>query len=101
MTASNGQQVDNTSSYPPSRGHRLITLARPAISGEMYGILTTLLAGRGSLLTPIAAPIAYLPIGMVPSPTLGRISSDNANYALYRTHLRRTTEEPFALFLPG
>ena len=81
--------------------HRLITVARLAISGEMYGIITTLLAGRGSLLTPIAAPIAYLPIKMVASPTFGRISSDDPNYALYRQHLRRTTDEPFALFLPG
>jgi transcriptional regulator with XRE-family HTH domain len=81
--------------------HRLITVARLAISGEMYGIITTLLAGRGSLLTPIAAPIAYLPIKMVPAPTLGRISSNDANYALYRSHLRRTVDEPFALFLPG
>ena len=47
--------------------HRLITLARLAISNEMYGIITTLLAGRGSLLTPIAAPIAYVPIKMVPT----------------------------------
>src|SRR5206468_3624939 len=81
--------------------HRLITLARPAISGEMYGIITTLLAGRGSLLTPVAAPIAYLPIQMVPSPTLGRTSPNDANYALYRQHIRRTTDEPFAVFLPG
>ena len=81
--------------------HRLITLARPAISGEMYGIITTLLAGRGSLLTPIAASIAYLPIKLVPSLTLGRISANDANYALYRQHLRRTIDEPFALFLPG
>ena len=81
--------------------HRLITVARLAISGEMYGIITTLLAGRGSLLTPIAAPIAYLPIGMVANPTFGRVSSGDANYALYRQHLRRTTEEPFAMFLPG
>ena len=81
--------------------HRLITLARPAISGEMYGIITTLLAGRGALLTPIAAPIAYLPIKMIPNPTLGRISPGDANYAVYRTHLRRTIDEPFALFLPG
>jgi transcriptional regulator with XRE-family HTH domain len=81
--------------------HRLITVARLAISGEMYGIITTLLAGRGSLLTPIAAPIAYLPVKMVASPTFGRISSDDPNYALYRAHLRRTTDEPFALFLPG
>ena len=81
--------------------HRLITLARLAISNEMYGIIATLLAGRGSLLTPIAAPIAYVPIKMVPNPTFGRISSDNANYAAYRAHLRRTIDEPFAMFLPG
>src|SRR3954469_24948335 len=81
--------------------HRLITVARPTISGEMYGILTTLLAGRGSLLTPIAAPIAYLPIKIVSNPTFGRVSADDPNYAQYRQHLRRTTEEPFAMFLPG
>ena len=81
--------------------HRLITVARPTISGEMYGIITTLLAGRGSLLTPIAAPIAYVPVKMLPNPTFGRISSDNANYATYRAHLRRTIDEPFAMFLPG
>jgi transcriptional regulator with XRE-family HTH domain len=80
--------------------HRLITVSRVAISGLMYGIITTLLAGRGSLLTPIAAPIAYLPVKMIPNPTLGRISADDPNYAVYRQHLRRTTDEPFALFLP-
>jgi transcriptional regulator with XRE-family HTH domain len=81
--------------------HRLITVSRPTILGEMYGIITTLLAGRGSLLTPIAAPIAYLPIKMIPSPTLGRISTGDANYAVYRQHMRRTIDEPFAMFLPG
>ncbi len=81
--------------------HRLITVSRPTISGEMFGIITTLLAGRGSLLTPIAAPIAFLPIKTIANPTLGRISPDDANYAVYRAHLRRTTDEPFALFLPG
>jgi len=81
--------------------HRQITLSRQTISGEMYGIITTLLQGRGSLLTPIAAPIAYLPIKMIPNPSFGRISSDNANYAAYREQLRRTIDEPFAMFLPG
>ena len=81
--------------------HRLITVSRPTILGEMYGIITTLLAGRGSLLTPVAAPIAFLPIKMIPNPTLGRISSGDANYAIYREHLRKTIEEPFALFLRG
>jgi transcriptional regulator with XRE-family HTH domain len=81
--------------------HRLITVSRPTILGEMYGIITTLRAGRGSMLTPIAAPIAYLPVRMIPSPTVGRISSGDVNYAVYRAHLRRTIDEPFAMFLPG
>jgi transcriptional regulator with XRE-family HTH domain len=81
--------------------HRLITVSRPTISGEMYGIITTLLAGRGSLLTPIAAPIAFLPIKNIPRPSVGRISSGEPNYDVYREHLRRTTDEPFALFFQG
>ena len=81
--------------------HRLITVSRPTILGEMYGIITTLLAGRGSLLTPIAAPIAYLPVKNIPGPTVGRISSADANYAVYREHLRRTIDEPFAMFMQG
>jgi transcriptional regulator with XRE-family HTH domain len=81
--------------------HRLITVSRPTISGEMYGIITTLLAGRGSLLTPIAAPIAFLPIKNIPGSTVGRILSGDANYAIYREHLRRTIDEPFALFFQG
>jgi hypothetical protein len=81
--------------------HRVITVSRPTISGEMYGIIATLLVGRGSVLTPIAAPIAFLPVGNVAAPTVGRLLSDDANYALYREHLRRTIDEPFALFVAG
>ena len=81
--------------------HRVITVSRPTITGEMYGIITTLLAGRASQLTPIAAPIALLPIKTIPNPSVGRIASGDANYALYRQHLRRTIEEPFALFMQG
>ena len=67
----------------------------------MYGIITTLLAGRGSSLTPIAAPIALLPMQSVPDPSFGRIASNGANYGLYRRHLQRITNEPFAMFLQG
>jgi transcriptional regulator with XRE-family HTH domain len=81
--------------------HRLITVSRPRNSGEMYGIITTLLAGRGAVLTPIAAPIALLPVKNVANPSLGRVLSDDPNYALYREHLRRTVDEPFAILLPG
>ncbi|HEY2247005.1 MAG TPA: helix-turn-helix transcriptional regulator [Bradyrhizobium sp.] len=81
--------------------HRVITMSRPTITGEMYGIITTLLAGRASQLTPIAAPIALLPIKTIPNPSVGRIAPGDANYGLYRQHLRRTVEEPFALFMQG
>jgi len=81
--------------------HRLITVSRPTITGEMYGIITTLLSGRGSQLTPIAAPIALLPARNVQHPTVGRIAPVDTNYVLYREHLRRTTEDSFALFFHG
>lgn len=80
---------------------RLITVSRPTIAGEMYGIINTLLAGRGSLLTPIAAPIAYVPIGGSVEPSYGRISAGAANYDRYRAHLQKIMDEPFAVFLPG
>lgn len=81
--------------------YRLITVARPTITGEMHGILTTLLAGRGSQLTPIAAPIAFVPLRAIPDAVFGRVSEKDAKYEAYRKYLKRTVEEPFALFLPG
>jgi transcriptional regulator with XRE-family HTH domain len=81
--------------------YRLITVARPTITGEMYGILATLLAGRGSLLTPIAAPIAFVPLRGIPEPVFGRVSSKDAKYETYRQYIQRTIEEPFAMFIPG
>jgi transcriptional regulator with XRE-family HTH domain len=80
--------------------HRVITVSRPTVAGEMYGIISTLRAGPGSQLTPIAAPIAFVPARNIKTPAVGRISPDNVHYALYRGHLRRTVDEPFALFLP-
>jgi transcriptional regulator with XRE-family HTH domain len=81
--------------------HRLITVSRPTITGEMYGIIATLLAGRGSLLTPVAAPIAYLPLAKVAAPRFGRVAPGDAGYEAYRAELKRTVEEPFALFVAG
>jgi transcriptional regulator with XRE-family HTH domain len=80
--------------------HRLITVSRPIITGEMYGVIATLLAGRGSQLTPIAAPIALLPAHNIPNAAYGRIAADDTRGALYREHLERVTGEQFAKFLP-
>ena len=45
------------------------------------------------------APIAFLPLKTIANPTLGRVMADDANYEIYRSHLRKTIEEPFALFV--
>jgi transcriptional regulator with XRE-family HTH domain len=80
--------------------YRLIIVARPTIKGEMYGIISTLQVGRGAQLMPVAAPIAFVPFAAIADVQFGRIVEGHACYPEYRRHLRRTVEEPFALFLP-
>jgi transcriptional regulator with XRE-family HTH domain len=81
--------------------YRLIIVTRPTISGEMYGILTTLQVGRGAQLTPVAAPIALVPLRGLKEVHFGRVGPNDSCYAMYQRHLKRTVDEPFALFLPG
>jgi transcriptional regulator with XRE-family HTH domain len=80
---------------------RLITLGRPAIGGEMCGVLATLQAGHGSHLTPAAAPIALVPMRRVTDAAFGRIATGEAHYDDYRATLARVTEKGFALFFGG
>lgn len=80
--------------------YRLVIVARPTINGEMHGILTTLQAGRGSQLTPIATAIVLIPIETLTDVVFGRIGKSHPCYQRYSGYLRRTVEEPFALFLP-
>jgi transcriptional regulator with XRE-family HTH domain len=81
--------------------YRLIIVARPTINGEMYGILTTLQAGRGSQLTPVAAPIALVPLEGLRDVAFGQISPGHPCFAPYRHYLQRNIEEPFAVFMPA
>jgi transcriptional regulator with XRE-family HTH domain len=97
-------------SLPPESGHvylvtnkrgqyRLAVLGRPTIQGDMYGILTTLRAGKGSHLTPVATPIALVREGAVAAPMFGRIQVGDPCHAVYRRHLDRVTDEQFATLL--
>jgi len=103
---------DGTVSVPNQSGHiylitnrngqyRLIIVSRPTISGEMYGILTTLQVGRGSQLMPVSAPVVMVPIAVVKDIQFGQIVAGGRCYALYRQYLRRTVDEQFAVFLGG
>jgi transcriptional regulator with XRE-family HTH domain len=79
--------------------YRLVIVSRPTISGEMYGILTTLQVGRGSQLMPVSAPVVMVPINVVKDVQYGQISAKDACYGLYRSYLKRAVDEQFAVFL--
>ena len=78
---------------------RLIMVARPLITGEMHGILTTLQAGRGSHLSPVSAPIVLKPLKPDEKPAYGRIRPSDDAFGRYRTILRRTVADGFATFI--
>lgn len=86
--------------------YRLIVVSRPTIAGEMFGILTTLKAGRGAHLTPVSTPIAFIPLISKGQPkpateiAFGRIGAAHACHAAYRGLLRRAVDEPFATLMP-
>jgi transcriptional regulator with XRE-family HTH domain len=80
--------------------YRLVLICRPTINGEMFGVMTTLRAGRGAELIPVSAPVAYVPLAGQSTVEFGRISAGHPCYERYRKYLKRTVEEPFALFLP-
>lgn len=71
---------------------RLAILGRPLISGEMYGLLTTLRAGRGGQLQPVSTPLVLLPLTPEIS-QFGRIMPADALYALFRSYLNRVIED--------
>lgn len=85
--------------------YRLIVVSRPTIAGEMFGILTTLRAGRGAQLTPVSAPIALVPLAgkgsmrQASDIAFGRIGLAHACHEAYRQLLRRAVDEPFATLM--
>ena len=78
---------------------RLIVVARPLITGEMHGILTTLQAGRGSHLSPVAVPIVFKPLKPDDQPSYGRIHPADEAFNGYLKILRRTVADGFAAFV--
>jgi transcriptional regulator with XRE-family HTH domain len=80
--------------------YRLILITRPMIGGEMFGLLTTLQSGRGTLLTPVSTPIVFVPVkNLGKDIQFGKFNADAEVYATYAALLRRATEEPFVLLV--
>ncbi len=79
--------------------YRLIVVARPTITGEMHGILTTLQAGRGAQLTPVATPICFVPMPKDKSVKFGRLTISDGGFDAYKALLESTLEDSYVRFL--
>lgn len=77
--------------------HRMAVLGRPTITREMYGILTTLQSGRGAHLTPVATPLALVPLD--DGASFGRVGPTHARHVDYRRHVDKVTADGFAMFV--
>lgn len=79
--------------------HRLIVVARPTITSELHGLLTTLQSGRGAHLSPVSTPIVFKLLKPTEKPAFGRITRSNAAFAAYNALLQKTLTDNFAAFL--
>jgi transcriptional regulator with XRE-family HTH domain len=78
--------------------HRMATLSRPMIGGEMFGLLATLQSGKGATLMPIAVPMVLAPVkNFGDTIRFGLIKPDEEDYAGYEKLLRRCVNEPFVV----
>ncbi len=80
---------------------RLITLGRATITGELYGLISTLQSGAGGRLFPVAAPIVFSPLRDRPDPPFGRILPGDKQYQSYRAMLDRALQEGFVRLVGG
>jgi transcriptional regulator with XRE-family HTH domain len=80
--------------------YRMMVLSRPMISGEMYGLLTTLQSGRAAQLTPISTPVVLAPVKDFGADVeFGLIENPAKLFARYKALLKRALEEPFVMMV--
>ena len=80
--------------------YRMTVLTRPMISGEMYGLLTTLQSGRAGHLTPVSAPVVFAPAkDFGDAIEFGLIEKSFKSFTRYQALLRRALEEPYVLMV--
>ena len=80
--------------------YRLIILSRPMISGEMYGLITTLQSGRGTLLTPVSTPLVLVPVKTFENEIqFGKVNEGSPVFERYQALLKRAVDEPFVMMV--
>lgn len=88
--------VTNTSGQ-----YRMAVFSRPSITGEMFGILTTLRAGQGAHLTPVSTPLALVPMRQFVESSFGRVRPGDISFAAYSAILHKTLDDGYAGFISG
>lgn len=75
--------------------YRFVMLGRGTRERRMYGLLSTLQAGSGSQLLPVACPIALVPLEQIESPRFGVLTPNAEDYANYRQILDHAISNDF------
>lgn len=75
--------------------YRLIMLGRGTRERRMFGLLSTLQAGPGSQLLPVASPIALVPLEQIETPHFGALAAGDDQYARYRQILDQAISSDF------
>jgi hypothetical protein len=79
----------------------MVTLSRPMIGGEMFGLLATLQSGKGATLMPIAVPVVLAPVASFGDDLrFGLITPEDSLFKTYEKLLRRCVNEPFVILQP-
>jgi transcriptional regulator with XRE-family HTH domain len=82
--------------------HRLMTLSRQGITGEMYGLLLTLQTDKGARLQPVAMPVVMVPFATLPdAPSFGTISENHRAYLIQKAWLDKALGGGFAMLMGG
>ena len=78
---------------------RLITLSKPNIHDEMFGILSSLIVKRAGHMSPVACPIALAPMNNYSNAPLGLIEQHQDCYKDYAALLRKAVGEGYCSFV--
>jgi hypothetical protein len=75
--------------------YRMIMLGRGTRERRMFGLLTTLQAGSGSQLVPVACPIALVPQEQIGDLQFGLIPPEGAVHEEYQSALGHAVAQGF------
>jgi hypothetical protein len=81
--------------------YRLIILGRATRERRMFGLLSTLQAGAGSQLVPVAAPIALVPDEQLEGAVHGVIAPKHAQHSVYKAILDKAVQDDFCRLRGG